>query len=133
MLLPRATLLALTADHPPQAQPTSAAGRGGEYWLGHCEGFKVQSPQGEVGIVESVVYATDAAQPAYLTVTGGRLVPHTALVPCAEVVSIDARQARLDVQARPARQSVRTAVADGARRVSHRPTARGEGARWKST
>jgi hypothetical protein len=133
MLLPRATLLALTADHPPAAQPTTAARGGGEYWLGHCEGFKVQSPQGEVGIVESVVYATDAAQPAYLAVTGGRLVLHTALVPCAEVISIDARQARLDVQARPARQSLRTAVADGARRGSRRPTARGEGARWKST
>src|SRR5256885_16733898 len=125
MLLPRATLLALTADHPPPAQPTSAARGGGEYWLGHCEGFKVQSPQGEVGIVESVVYATDAAQPAYLTVTGGRVVAHTALGPCAGGVSIDARQARLDVQAKPARQSVPTAVADGARRGAHRPTATG--------
>jgi hypothetical protein len=132
MLLPRATLLALTADHPLPAQPTTAASSGGEYWLGHCEGFTVQSPEGEVGIVESVVYAADPARPAYLAVTGGRLLLHTALVPCAEVVSIDARQARLDVQVRPARQSLRTAVADGARRVSHRPATRGEGARWKS-
>lgn len=133
MLLPRATLLALTADHPPPAQPTAAARRGADYWLGHCEGFKVHSPKGEVGVVESVVYATDAARPAYLAVTGGRLLLHTALVPCAEVVSIDARQARLDVQARPARKSLRTAGADAARRVSGRPAARGEGARWKRT
>jgi len=133
MLLPRATMLALTADHPP-AQTITAAWSGGDYWLGHCEGFAVRSPEGEVGIVESVVYAAaDAARPAYLAVTGGRLLLHTALVPCAEVVSIDARQARLDVQARPARQSLRTAVAEGARRVSHRGAARGEGARWKST
>jgi hypothetical protein len=125
MLLPRATMLALTADHPPPAQPTTAASGGREYWLGHCEGFKVQSPEGDAGVVESVVYAADATRPAYLAVTGGRLLLHTALVPCAEVVSIDARQTRLDVQARPARPSLRTTVADGARRVSHR---RGSGA-----
>ncbi|MFL5830951.1 MAG: hypothetical protein ACJ76X_13635 [Solirubrobacteraceae bacterium] len=133
MLLPRATLLALTADHPPAAQPTTAARGGGEYWLGHCEGFKVQSPEGEVGIVESVVYAADAAQPAYLTVTGGRLLLHTARVPCGEVVSIDARQTRLNVQARPARRSLRGTMADRVRRASHRPGARGEGVGWTNT
>jgi hypothetical protein len=123
MLVPRATLLALTAVRPPPAQSITAARGGGDYWLGHCEGFKVQSPEGEVGVVESVVYATDAGRPAYLAVTGGRLLLRTALVPCGEVVSIDARQTRLDVQARPARRSLRTTVADGARRASHRPAA----------
>ena len=111
MLVPRATLLALAADHPPPAQPTIPAGGGGEYWLGHCEGFKVQSPEGQVGVVESVVYDADAGRPAYLAVTGGRLLLHTALVPCGEVVSIDPRQTRLDVQARPARPSLRTTLA----------------------
>jgi hypothetical protein len=115
MLVPRATLLALTADRPRPAQPITAARMGGDYWLGHCEGFKVQSPEGEVGVVESVVYAADAVRPAYLAVTGGRLLLHTALVPCDQVVSVDARQTRLDVQARPARQSLRT-----------------RGARWKT-
>jgi hypothetical protein len=123
MLVPRATLLALTADRPLPAQPINAGRRGGDYWLGHCEGFRVQSPEGEVGVVESVVYAADAGRPAYLAVTGGRLLLRTALVPCAEVVSIDARQTRLDVLARPARPSLRTTVADGARRMSHRPAA----------
>jgi hypothetical protein len=123
MLLPRATLLALTADHPPPAQPVAPARADGDYWLGHCEGFKVQSPEGEVGVVEAVVHAPDAGRPAYLAVTGGRLLLQTALVPCGEVVSVDARQARLDVRARPVRRSLRTTVADGARRVSHRPTA----------
>src|SRR5438477_3163850 len=123
MLLPRAMLLALTADHPPPAQPVAAARS--NYWLGHCEGFKVQSPEGDVGVVESVVYAADAGRPAYLAVTGGRLLLHTALVPCGDVVSIDARQTRLDVQARPAQPSLRTTVANRARRVSHRPRERG--------
>ncbi len=117
MLLPRATLLALTADRPPSAQPITAARGRGDYWLGHCEGFKVQSPDGEVGVVESVVYAADAMRPAYLAVTGGRWLLRTALVPCGDVVSIDARQTRLDVQARPARRSRRATVAVGARRV----------------
>lgn len=115
MLLPRATLLALTADRPTPAQPITAARAGGDYWLGHCEGFRVQSPEGEVGVVESVVYAADAGRPTYLAVTGGRLRLRTALVPCSEVVSINARQTRLDVQARPARRSLRTTVAHGTR------------------
>jgi len=123
MLLPRATLMALTADHPPPAQPITAARGVGDYWLGHCEGFKVQSPEGEVGVVESVVYAADTGRPACLAVTGGRLLLRTELVPCGEVVSIDARQTRLEVQARPARRALRTTLADGARRMSHRPTA----------
>ena len=123
MLLPRATLLALTGDRPPPAQPMTAAREGGDYWLGHCEGFRVQSPEGEVGVVESVVYAADAGRPTYLAVTGGWLRLRTALVPCSEVVSIDARQTRLDVQARPARRSLRTTLADGSRQVSH-PTRR---------
>jgi hypothetical protein len=122
MLLPHATLLALTADHPPPV-PMNADRRGGEYWLDHCEGFEVQSPEGKVGVVESVVYAADTERPAYLAVTGGRLLLRTAFVPCGDVVSIDARETRLDVRARPARRSVRTTLADGARRMSHRPTA----------
>jgi hypothetical protein len=127
MRLPRATILALTADRSSPTQPVAADRADGEYWLGHCEGFTVRSPQGLVGVVESVVYAADAPQPAYLAVTNGRLRLHTVLVPCGEVVSLDARQACLDVQARPARSSLRTMVAYTARRVSHRrDTAPGE-------
>jgi hypothetical protein len=120
MLLPHATLLALTADHPLPALPINAGRKGGDYWLDHCEGFEVQSPEGKVGVVESVVYAADAARPAYLAVTGGRLLLRTAFVPCGDVVSIDARQTRLEVQARPTRPSLRTTVAESARRVSRR-------------
>ena len=72
-----------------------------------------------------MVYAADAGRPTYLAVTGGRLRLRTTLVPCSEVVSINARQTRLDVQARPARRSLRTTVADGARQVSPHPAARG--------
>ncbi len=120
MRLPRATILALTADRSSPAQPLAADRADGEYWLGHCEGFTVHGPQGQVGVVESLVYAADAPRPAYLAVTSGRLRLHTALVPCGEVVSVDARQTRLDVQARPARPSLRTTVAESARRVSRR-------------
>ena len=89
MRLPRATILALTADRASPTQPLAANRADGEYWLGHCEGFTVQSPQGQVGVVESVVYAADAPRPAYLAVTSGWLRLHTALVPCGEVVSVD--------------------------------------------
>jgi|KBSMisStandDraft_5_1062788.scaffolds.fasta_scaffold517814_2 hypothetical protein len=79
MLLPRATMLALTADRPSPAQPVTASGECGEYWLGHCKGFRVGSPEGEVGVVEFVVYAAGAGRPAFLAVTGGRLLLHTRL------------------------------------------------------
>lgn len=79
MLLPRVTTLALTADRPPPAQPVTASGEFGEYWLGHCKGFRVGSPEGEVGVVDSVAYAAGAGRPAFLAVTGGRLLLHTRL------------------------------------------------------
>jgi hypothetical protein len=125
MLIPRATLLALTADQAPP-QPIATADPDGDYWLGHCEGFRVETPHGGLGIVESVVYAS--REPAYLAVTSGWLLLHTELVPCSDVVSIDARHTRLDVPARPARRSLSTTVADGARRVSHR---RGSRPAWE--
>jgi len=79
MLLARATMLALTADRPPPAQPATASGEFGEDWLGHCKGFRVGSPEGEVGVVDSVVYAAGAGRPAFLAVTGGRLLLHMRL------------------------------------------------------
>src|SRR6266567_1312073 len=120
MRLPRATLLALTADRPTALEPIVARRRDGGYWLSHCEGFKVESPQGQVGVVESVVYAGNEPRPRYLAVASGRFVLHTELVPCGDVVSIDPRETRLTVRAGPARPSLRATVAGNARRASHR-------------
>jgi len=65
MRLPRGTRL-LSADSSPPPQATTGSRQDGGYWLSHCEGFAVDSPQGLVGVVESMVYASDQGQPAYL-------------------------------------------------------------------
>ncbi len=48
MRVPRATLLALTRQIPPQ--PVDPA-----YWLARCDGFEVWSPSGRVGVVAEIV------------------------------------------------------------------------------
>jgi hypothetical protein len=103
MRLPRTTLLALTVDRPAALQPPTTHAEDRRYWLSHCEGFQVDSPEGRVGVVESVVYATSDRRPAYLAVVSGRLLLRTTLVPCGEVVSIQPREARLNLRSRPSR------------------------------
>jgi hypothetical protein len=130
MLLPRVTTLALTADRPPPAQPVTASGEFGEYWLGHCNGFRVGSPEGEVGVVDSVVYAADAGGPCVPGGDGRAVAAAYAVMPCAKVVSIDVRQARLEVRARPARKSFRSVPADGTA-GARPPGCRAAGRLWR--
>jgi hypothetical protein len=64
-----------------------------EYWLGHCEGFRVDSPEGRVGVVEAVMGEED--EPAALAVRGGLFMLRTVFVPIDEVASIDPRAERI--------------------------------------
>lgn len=58
-----------------------------EYWLGHCEGFRVDSPEGRVGIVEAIMGPQE--EPTALAVRGGLFTLRTVYVPVDDVVSID--------------------------------------------
>jgi hypothetical protein len=42
-----------------------------EYWLDHCEGFGVESPQGRIGWVDEIVRAAESDEPVALIVRGG--------------------------------------------------------------
>jgi uncharacterized protein CbrC (UPF0167 family) len=39
-----------------------------EYWLCHCEGFRVDTPDGHLGFVEEIVWSDDGAKPIALRV-----------------------------------------------------------------
>lgn len=42
-----------------------------EYWLCHCEGYRVETPDGFVGFVEEVVRSPGASKPSALRVRTG--------------------------------------------------------------
>jgi uncharacterized protein CbrC (UPF0167 family) len=42
-----------------------------EYWLSHCEGFRVDTPDGHLGFVEEVAWSDDGAKPIALRVRCG--------------------------------------------------------------
>lgn len=98
--------------------------------MGHCKGFRVGSPEGEVGVVDSVVYAADAGGPAFLAVTDGRLLLHTRLCRAPRWCRSNVRQARLEVRARPARKSFRSVPADGTA-GARPPGCRAAGRLWR--
>jgi hypothetical protein len=41
-----------------------------DYWLGHCEGFRVDSCEGRLGFVEAVLGDDETGRPATLLVRG---------------------------------------------------------------
>ena len=65
-----------------------------DYWLAHCEGYKVQSPIRGLGIVEEVIPPADD-QPGLLAVRGGLLGRRRILVPTSDVALVVPRAMRL--------------------------------------
>jgi hypothetical protein len=59
-----------------------------DYWLRRCEGFRVDSPQGRVGFVEEVRYATRCDRPDLIAVRAGLLGRRLLILPVAEVAEI---------------------------------------------
>ena len=60
------------------------------YWLGRCEGFRVEGPRGRVGVVEAVGRGGDGS-PASLSVRCGLLRRRVREVPVDEVAELDPR------------------------------------------
>ena len=79
-----------TVDRPPAADRDSNPFG---YWLGHCEGFAVLTPEGRVGFVESV--ETDASGHRALVIAGGLFRPRRLLAEADDVVELDARRMRI--------------------------------------
>jgi hypothetical protein len=67
--------------------PTQPRGFDRAYWLGHCEGYRVDAADGRLGFVEEVRPAP-AGEPTMLAVRAGRLGRRLLLVPDSEVAFI---------------------------------------------
>ena len=68
-----------------------------DYWLRHCEGFRVVGPEGRFGIVE-VVLEDEEGNPEELGVVGGLFGTRAAFVRLADVAGIDARAERITLK-----------------------------------
>jgi len=74
------------------------------YWLSTCEGFRVDSNDGRVGIVEEVRFSPDR-QPEALAVRTGLLRMRLLLVPVGEVDRIVPRRKRVLLRSAAARSA----------------------------
>jgi hypothetical protein len=68
-------------------QRPSGAATNFDYWLGRCQGFRVDS-HGRVGVVEEVRYASRCDRPDVIVVRPGRLRGVLLIVPVEEVAEI---------------------------------------------
>jgi hypothetical protein len=71
------------------------------YWLGHCEGFRVDAPGGRLGLVEAVLYRREDRTPDALVVRAGLLGRKLLLVPARSVEAVQPRQQRIRLSASP--------------------------------
>lgn len=65
------------------------------YWLGQCEGFRVDSPEGRFGLVEAVMFRTRPDDPDALIVRAGVLGRRLVIVPIEDVADIAPRRERV--------------------------------------
>ena len=83
----------------PSEAPAARAPFDREYWLGHCEGYRVDGPDGRIGFVEEVrENLSDAAAP-FLAVRAGRLGTRVLVVPADAVEFIVPRDQRIWLRA----------------------------------
>jgi len=68
-----------------------------DYWLRHCEGFRVVGLGGRIGFVE-VVLDDEDGNPQELGVVGGLFGTRAAFVRVADVAAIDARAERITLR-----------------------------------
>lgn len=64
-----------------------------EYWLGHCEGFRVEDATRRLGFVEEVIGLED--EPERLVVRGGLFANRVYTVPVGDVLEIEPRAERI--------------------------------------
>ena len=64
-----------------------------DYWLGHCEGFRVEDEARRLGVVEAII--ADEGEPAELIVRGGLFANRVYRIPVDAVVEVDPRAERI--------------------------------------
>jgi hypothetical protein len=106
-VLPRSLALSLTRDDAGGAESPTPWLVDEDYWLGHCEGFRVDGPHGRLGVVEHVVYRSRVDRPDVVAVRAGSWKPRMARVSVKDVIEVCPAQERLVVRAdsRPAERA----------------------------
>jgi hypothetical protein len=80
---------------PRRVAPVRHEGFDREYWLGHCEGYRVDTVGGRLGFVEEIRGGEEPGRRATLVIRAGRLGKRLLLVPAAEVDFIVPRAKRI--------------------------------------
>lgn len=71
------------------------------YWVGRCEGFRVDSPDGRFGLVEAVMFRRRPDEPDALVVRAGVLGRRLVLVPIDDVADVVPRRKRIVLSRTP--------------------------------
>jgi hypothetical protein len=71
---------------------------GDTYWLRHCHGFRVDSEERRLGVVEDVLYGAELDRPAALAVRGGLFGGRLEIVPVESVDEISPRAKRIAIR-----------------------------------
>jgi hypothetical protein len=71
-----------------RAEPETRIPVDSEYWLAHCEGYRVESPGGRVGLVEEVRYLPGRDRAESLAVLAGMRGRRRLIIPVSEVQAI---------------------------------------------
>jgi hypothetical protein len=108
-------LRSFPSDH---RRPTVSGDRAGA--LARCEGFRVDSPAGVLGIVDGLRFVSRIDEPDLLEVRGGRFGRELALIPVEAVDEISLAEERIVVRAVPKLQYTHAhEIVDRVRSVLH--------------
>jgi hypothetical protein len=92
---PEEGTMSASARAAPEREPLS------DYWLRHCHGFRVDSPDGRIGTVENVRFDTPPTEPRALAVRMGLFGKRLLIVSVGEIEAILPRQERVVLPASP--------------------------------
>jgi hypothetical protein len=67
------------------------------YWLCRCEGFRVDTPEGRLGLVEAVMFRMRPDEPDALVVRAGVLGRRLVIVPIDDVEDVLPRRKRIQL------------------------------------
>jgi hypothetical protein len=71
------------------------------YWLARCEGFRVDTPEGRLGLVEAVMFKVRPTEPDALIVRTGILGRRLVIVPIDDVADVTPRRQRIMLERVP--------------------------------
>jgi hypothetical protein len=72
-----------------------------DYWLRHCEGFRVDTPRGSLGFVEEIIVTEPGIMPEALVVVGGLSGAERWVVPVCDVAVVQPNRERVSLESAP--------------------------------